>query len=90
MSTALVATGLCRLGRGGDAVISGAVFETPALVAGFDDVAVMGQAIEQGGGHFGVAEDTWPFTEVEIGGDDHRGLLVEVADQMEQELADLS
>ena len=46
----------------------------------------MGQAIEQGSGHFGVAEDAWPFAEVEVGGDDYRGLLIEVADQMEQEL----
>jgi len=62
------------------------VERSAALVAGFDDVAVMGQAIEQGGGHFGVAEDAWPFAEAEVGGDDHRDLLIEVADQVEQEL----
>ena len=28
-----------------------------------------------------------PFAEGEIGGDDHRGLLVEAADQVEQQLA---
>ncbi len=28
---------------------SGAVFEAPALVAGFDDFAVMGQAVKQRG-----------------------------------------
>ena len=48
---------------------------------------MMGEAIQQGRGHFGVAEDAWPFADVEIGGDDHRSPLVEVADQMEQQLA---
>lgn len=65
---------------------SGSVFEAPAFVAGLDDVAVMGQSVEQCRGHLGVAEDDWPFAEVEIGGDDHRGLLIEMADQVEQEL----
>ena len=36
---------------------SGAVLEAPALVAGLDDLAMVGQAIEQGCGHLGVAED---------------------------------
>ena len=35
------------------------------------------QPIEQGGGHFGVAEDFGPFREAEIGGDDDAGPLVE-------------
>src|SRR5690606_18362632 len=38
-------------------------------------------------GHLGVAEDAGPFAEGEVGGDDHRGPLVEAADQMEQQLA---
>ena len=46
-----------------------AAFESPAVVAGLDDVTVMGQAIEQRGGHFGIAEHAGPFTEGEIGGD---------------------
>ena len=33
------------------------VLEAPALVAGLDDVAVMGQPVEERRGHFGVAED---------------------------------
>jgi transposase-like protein len=52
---------------------SGAVLEAPAVVAGLDDVAVMGQPIEQRGGHLGVAEDARPFAEGEVGGDDDRG-----------------
>ena len=35
---------------------SGAVFEAPALVAGFDDFAMMGQAIEERRRHLGIAE----------------------------------
>jgi hypothetical protein len=47
---------------------SDAVFEAPAVVAGFDDLTVMGETIKQCGGHLGVAKDGWPFTEDEIGG----------------------
>lgn len=66
---------------------SGSVLEAPAVVAGFDDVAVVRQSIEQRRGHFGVAEDGRPFPEGEIGGDDDRGLLIEAADQVEEQLA---
>ena len=66
---------------------SGAVLEAPALVAGLDDLAMVGQAIEQGCGHLGVAEDGGPFAESEVGGDDDRGALVEPAHQVEQQLA---
>ena len=47
---------------------------------------MMGDAIEQRGGHFGITEDARPFTEGEVGGDDDRGALVEPADEVEQEL----
>jgi hypothetical protein len=32
------------------------VFEAPALVSGFDDLAMMGEAVEERGCHLGVAE----------------------------------
>ena len=64
-----------------------AAFEAPAVVAGLDDVAVMGQAVEQRGRHLGVAEHAGPFAEGEIGGDDDGGALVEPADEVEQKLA---
>lgn len=64
-----------------------AAFESPAVVAGLDDVAVMGQPVEQRGGHLGVAEHTGPFAEGEIGGDGDGSALVEPADEMEQKLA---
>src|SRR3954466_1974789 len=50
--------------------ISTAVLEAPALVTGFDDVAVISQSIQQRGCHFGIAEDARPFGEGEIGRDD--------------------
>ena len=45
---------------------SGAVLEAPAVVAGLDDFAVMGEPVEQRGGHLGVAEDARPFGEGEV------------------------
>jgi hypothetical protein len=52
-------------------VIVSSAFEAPAVVSGFDDVAVVGQAIEQRGRHLRVCEDARPFTEGEVGGDDY-------------------
>ena len=54
-----------------------AAFEAPAVISGFDDVAVVGQAVQQGGGHLGVAKHARPLAEGEIGRDDDRGLLIE-------------
>src|SRR3546814_2591097 len=62
------------------------MLEPPALVAGLDDVAVMGEPIEQRGGHFGIAEHGRPFAERQVGGDDDRGVFVKSADEMEQQL----
>ena len=45
----------------------------------------MGDAIEQRRRHLGVAEHAHPFGEGQVGGDDQRGLLVKLADQMEQQ-----
>ena len=61
-----------------------ALFEAEGVVAGLEDVAVVGDAVEQSGGHLGVAEDLYPFAEGEVGGDDERGLLVELADEVEE------
>ena len=66
--------------------ISGWVFEAPALVAGFENVAVVRQPVEQRGGHFGINEDARPFGEGEIGRQDDRGALVKSTDQVEQHL----
>jgi antitoxin ParD1/3/4 len=61
---------------------SGSVLEAPAFVAGLDDLAVVGQAIEKRGGHLGVAEHARPFPEGEVGGDDDRGALEEAQEQL--------
>ncbi len=45
----------------------------------------MGDAVQQGCGHFLVPEHLHPFAEVEVGGDDQTGFLVQLADQMEQQ-----
>ena len=39
----------------------------------------MGKAVEQGGGHIGVAEESNSFAETEVGGDDDAGALVKFA-----------
>jgi len=44
-----------------------------------------GQTIKQRGGHLGVAEDLGPFTEGEVGGDHHAGVLVELGEQVEEQ-----
>ena len=63
------------------------MLEAPALVAGFDDIAVVREAVEQRRRHLGVAEHARPFAEGEIGGDDERGALMEPADEVEEQLA---
>jgi len=68
-------------------VILGPAVEAPTVVAGFDDVAVVSEAIQQRGRHFGVGEDAGPFAEGQIGGDDDRGTLIKPIDEVEQELA---
>ena len=47
---------------------------------------MVGQPVEQGCGHLGVAEHAGPLGKRQIGGDDHRSTLVEAADQVEQHL----
>ena len=64
-----------------------AAFEPPTFIDGFDDVAVMGQSIEQGGRHLGVAEHAGPLAEGEVRGDDDGRALVQLADEVEQELS---
>jgi hypothetical protein len=61
--------------------------KAPAVVAGLDDVTVMGQPVEQRGRHLGIAEHARPFSECKISGDDDGGALIEPADEVEQKLA---
>jgi hypothetical protein len=69
----------------GFCVVCGAVPEAEAVVSGFEDVTMVGQAVEQRRRHLGIAEDARPFREAEVGGDDDAGPLVEPAQQMEQQ-----
>ena len=52
------------------------VLEAPAFVAGLDDLAMVCEAVEERGGHLGIAEDGRPLTERQVGGDDDRGELL--------------
>src|SRR5690554_2113548 len=61
--------------------------EPVAVVSGLQNVAAVGEAIEERCGHFGIAEDASPFTEAEVGGDDDTGALVELAEKVEQQRA---
>jgi hypothetical protein len=61
-----------------------ALFEAPGVISGFKIVAVVSDAVEKRGGHFGIAEDGHPFGEAEIGCNDEGCLFVELADEMEQ------
>jgi len=54
---------------------------------GLDDVAVVGDAIEHGRGHLGVAEHLGPVGEGEVCRHDDRSVFVEVADQVEEQLS---
>jgi hypothetical protein len=64
-----------------------AAFESPTVVAGLDNVAMVSQAVEQRNCHLGVAEHARPLAEREIGGDDDGRPLIEPADEVEQQLA---
>ena len=48
---------------------SGSAFEAPAFVSGLDDVAMMGDPVEQCSGHLGIAKDSLPLTERKVCGD---------------------
>lgn len=63
----------------------GACLEAIAVVASFQNVAAMGEAIEQGGGHLGVTKDARPFAEAQVGGDDDAGAFVELAQEVEEQ-----
>ena len=62
------------------------MLEAPRLVAGFHDLAMVGETVEECGCHLRIAKHRRPFTESKVCRDDDRGALVEPADQVEQEL----
>ena len=62
-----------------------AVAEAVGIVAGLHDVAVVGEAVEQGRGHLGIGEDTGPLCEGQVGGDHHAGVFVELGEQVKEQ-----
>jgi hypothetical protein len=65
--------------------LCGAVLEAEAVVSGFENVAAVGEAIQQRGRHFRVAEHGGPFAEAQVRRDDDAGPLIEFAQQMEEQ-----
>ena len=63
----------------------GTGLESIAVISGLQNVAAVGEAIEQRGGHFGVPKDRGPFTEAQVRRDDDAGALVEFAQKMEEQ-----
>ena len=61
-----------------------ALFEAPGVISGFENVAMVGDPVEERGGHLGIAEDRDPFGEAEVGRDDEGCLFVELADEMDE------
>ena len=45
---------------------------------------MMGNPVKQCGSHFLIPKDLYPFGEIEIGGDDQRGLLIQLANEVKQ------
>ena len=59
--------------------------EPVGVVPGLDDMAVVGQPIQQRRGHLGVDEDVGPLGKDQVGRDHHAGVLVELGQQVEQQ-----
>ena len=57
-----------------------------AVAANGEDVAVMEQAVEDGGCHHGVAEHRSPLADRAIAGDQHAAPLVAPRDELEEQM----
>ena len=57
--------------------------DTPVLVAGFDDVAMVRQSVQKGGCHFGIGEHGWPFSAGKVGCQRNGCAFVAFADELE-------
>src|SRR4029077_1755465 len=60
--------------------------ESIAGALDLDDLGVVEQAIEQGGGDDLDAEDVAPFAEAAVGGEDHGAALVAGIDELEEQV----
>lgn len=61
---------------------SRAALEAEGVISGLEDVAEMGQPVEECGPHLGVTEHGDPLAEAEFHGDDHARALVELTQQI--------
>lgn len=59
--------------------------ESVGLGAGFDDVGVEGDPVDDGSNQSGVGEHGAPFTERQVGGDRDRGPFLSFGDDLEQQ-----
>ena len=67
------------------AASSGGAFDAPAFVSGLEEVALVGETIEQRCGHVQTAENVWPFPKEDVGGDENRGAFIKTADALKQQ-----
>ena len=54
--------------------------EAETVVSDLQNVAAVGKAVEQGGGHLGITEDRSPLAEAAVCGHDGAGAFVELVD----------
>jgi len=60
------------------------LFEAVGVIPGFENIAVVGETVEERRGHFGVPQNLYPFAKAEVRGDDQRGFFIEMAAQVEE------
>ena len=65
--------------------VDGRVFVTITVIAGFQNVAMMGQPVQKRSRQFCITEHISPFWKAQISRDDHAGSFVQFAEQMEQQ-----
>ena len=61
------------------------MLEAITVIAGFDDMAMMGEPVQQCRGHLRITEHGGPFGEAQVGRDDDTGAFIELAEQVEQQ-----
>ena len=64
----------------------GVLTKTVARSFDLDDHGMVEQAVKQGGGDDGIAEDVTPFGEAAIEGEDRGALLVAGVDELEEQI----
>ncbi len=63
------------------------MLEAVRIITRFQDVAVMRNPVKQRSRHLCITKYLHPFTERKIGGNNQRGLLIKMADEMKQQCA---